>query len=52
MAEISVTIILPHGSARNAEVPDDVVVRDLVMELTSLLKLPSIGPGHGIDFVA
>jgi ubiquitin-protein ligase len=44
MAEISVTIILPHGSARNAEVPDDVVVRDLVMELTSLLKLPTIGP--------
>jgi ubiquitin-protein ligase len=44
MAELSVTIILPHGSARNAEVPDDVQVRDLVMELTSLLKLPTIGP--------
>ena len=44
MAELSVTIILPHGSARNAEVPDDVIVRDLVMELTSLLKLPTIGP--------
>ncbi|MBE9524227.1 MAG: hypothetical protein IMY76_03955 [Chloroflexi bacterium] len=44
MAELSVTIILPHGSARSAEVPDDVSVRDLIMELTSLLKLPTIGP--------
>jgi hypothetical protein len=44
MAELTVTIILPHGSARNAEIPDDVPVRDLVMELTSLLKLPTIGP--------
>jgi ubiquitin-protein ligase len=44
MADLSVTIILPHGSARNAEVPDDVLVKDLVMELTSLLKLPTIGP--------
>jgi len=44
MAELSVTIILPHGSARSAEVPDDVSVRDLVTELTTLLKLPTIGP--------
>jgi len=44
MPEISVTIIQPHGNARNAEVPDDVPVRDLVVELTSLLKLPTIGP--------
>jgi ubiquitin-protein ligase len=44
MPEISVTIIQPHGNARNAEVPDDVPVRDLIMELTSLLKLPTIGP--------
>lgn len=44
MADLSVTIILPHGSARNAEVPDDVLVRDLVVELTSLLTLPTIGP--------
>ena len=44
MADLPVTIILPHGSARNAEVPDDVLVRDLIMELTSLLKLPTIGP--------
>lgn len=44
MADIPVTIILPHGSARNAEVPADVQVRDLVTELVSLLKLPTIGP--------
>jgi len=44
MADLSVTIILPHGSARNAEVPTDVEVRDLVTELVSLLKLPTIGP--------
>jgi len=44
MADIPVTIILPHGSARNAEVPTDVQVRDLVIELVSLLKLPTIGP--------
>jgi ubiquitin-protein ligase len=44
MPEIPVVIIQPHGSARNAEVPDDVPVRDLVAELTSLLKLPTIGP--------
>ena len=44
MPEISVTIVLPNGGARQAEVPDDVSVRDLVAELTSLLKLPTIGP--------
>ncbi len=44
MADLSVTIILPHGSARKAEVPDDVQVRDLISELTSILKLPTIGP--------
>jgi ubiquitin-protein ligase len=44
MADIAVTIILPHGSARMAEVPDDVEVRDLIAELTSLLKLPTVGP--------
>jgi len=44
MPELTITIIQPHGSARVAEVPDDVPVKDLVMELTSLLKLPTIGP--------
>jgi len=54
MADLSVTIILPHGSARTAEIPDDIQVHDLIMELTSLLKLPTIGPdgrpmGYRID---
>jgi hypothetical protein len=41
---LTVTIVLPSGGARTAEVPDDVAVRDLVAELTSLLKLPTLGP--------
>lgn len=44
MADLSITIVLPNGGARRAEVPDDVCVRDLVEELTSLLRLPTIGP--------
>lgn len=44
MADLPVTIVLPNGGARRAEVPDDVIVRDLVVELTSLLHLPTIGP--------
>jgi ubiquitin-protein ligase len=44
MADLPVTIVLPNGGARTAEVPDDVSVRDLLAELTSLLKLPTVGP--------
>ncbi len=44
MPDISVTIVLPNGGARQAEVPDDIAVRDLITELTSLLNLPTIGP--------
>jgi ubiquitin-protein ligase len=44
MPDLPVTIVLPNGGARRAEVPDDVSVRDLVVELTSLLQLPTIGP--------
>ncbi len=44
MADLSVTIVLPNGGARQAEVPDDVAVRDLVAELAGLLKLPTVGP--------
>lgn len=44
MSDISVTIVLPNGGARSAEVPDDAIVRDLVAELVSLLQLPTIGP--------
>ena len=44
MPDLPITIILPNGGARQAEVPDDVAVRDLVAELTSLLHLPTLGP--------
>ncbi len=44
MPDLSVTIVLPNGGARRAEIPDDVTVRDLIAELTSLLKLPTVGP--------
>jgi ubiquitin-protein ligase len=44
MAEILVTIVLPNGGARQAEMPDDVEVRDLVPELVGLLQLPTVGP--------
>lgn len=44
MPEIEVTIVLPNGGARKAEVPDDVSVRDLLTEMTSLLELPTVGP--------
>jgi ubiquitin-protein ligase len=54
MPDLPVTIVLPSGGARRAEVPGDVPVRDLLAELTSLLKLPTLGPdgrpmGYRID---
>jgi hypothetical protein len=44
MSEISVTLVLPSGGSRVAEVPDDVVVKDLLPELTTSLELPTTGP--------
>jgi len=44
MPDLNVTLILPSGGARNAEIPDDVNVGDLLAELTSLLQLPTVGP--------
>ncbi|HJR81218.1 MAG TPA: ubiquitin-conjugating enzyme E2 [Anaerolineales bacterium] len=44
MTDLNVTFVLPSGGARTAEVPDDVPVRDLMTELVSMLKLPTIGP--------
>ena len=44
MADIEVTIVLPNGGARKAEVPDDIQVKDLLSEFTSLLELPTVGP--------
>jgi ubiquitin-protein ligase len=39
-----VTIVLPNGGARQAEIPDDIAVRELLPELTALLQLPTVGP--------
>jgi hypothetical protein len=44
MADIPVTLVLPSGGTRNAEVPDDVEVKELIPELTTSLELPTTGP--------
>ena len=44
MTDLNVTIVLPSGGARAAEVPGDVNLRELMPELTSLLDLPTVGP--------
>jgi ubiquitin-protein ligase len=35
---------MPNGGARRADIPDDLPVREIIAELTSLLKLPTVGP--------
>jgi hypothetical protein len=44
MADIPVTVVLPSGGSRSAEVPNDVVVKELIPELTTSLQLPTTGP--------
>ena len=44
MPDLNITIVLPSGGARTAEIPDDVSLHDLMPELTSLLDLPTVGP--------
>ena len=44
MPDLEVTIVLPNGSARVAEIPEEVAIRDIVPELVSLLQLPTVGP--------
>lgn len=44
MADLPVTIVLPAGGTRNAEIPPDVPVKELVPELTTSLELPTVGP--------
>jgi uncharacterized ubiquitin-like protein YukD len=44
MSDIPVTIVLPSGGSRNAEVPGDVEVKELIPELTTSLELPVTGP--------
>jgi ubiquitin-protein ligase len=44
MPDLNMTIVLPSGGARNAEIPDDVTTHDLLAELIPLLQLPTVGP--------
>jgi hypothetical protein len=44
MSDLSVTVVLPSGGSRTAELPDDVVVKELLPELTTSLELPVTGP--------
>ncbi len=44
MSDIPITVILPSGGSRTAEVPDDVPVKELIPELTTSLELPVTGP--------
>ena len=42
--DLPVTIVLPSGGTRNAEVPREVPVQQLIPELATLLELPTTGP--------
>lgn len=44
MSDIPVTMVLPSGGSRDAEVPDDVEVKELIPELATSLDLPTTGP--------
>ncbi len=44
MSDLNVTLVMPSGGARAAEVPGDVKIRDLMTELISVLSLPTTGP--------
>jgi ubiquitin-protein ligase len=44
MPDLNVTLVLPAGGARTAEVPVDVPIRELLPELISVLELPTTGP--------
>lgn len=44
MSDLTVTVVLPSGGSRSAEIPDDVPVKELLPELTTSLELPVTGP--------
>ena len=44
MSDLPVTVVLPSGGSRTAEIPDDVIVKELLPELTTSLELPVTGP--------
>jgi ubiquitin-protein ligase len=44
MPDLLVMIVMPNGGVRQAEIPDDIAIRDILPELVSLLELPTVGP--------
>ncbi|MHC1784591.1 MAG: EsaB/YukD family protein [Anaerolineaceae bacterium] len=51
MSDTNVTLVLPSGGSRTAEVPNDVPVKELLPELTTSLELPTTGPdGRPISY--
>jgi hypothetical protein len=51
MSDLPVTIVLPSGGTRTADVPNDATVKDLLPELTTSLELPVTGPdGRPISY--
>jgi len=51
MTDLNVTFVMPGGSTRTAEVPNDLKVRDLMVELVPMLSLPTLGPdGYPMDY--
>jgi WXG100 protein secretion system (Wss), protein YukD len=51
MTDTNVTLVLPSGGSRTAEVPDDVPVKELIPELATSLELPTTGPdGRPINY--
>jgi hypothetical protein len=51
MTDKSVTLVLPSGGSRVAEVPEDVPVKELLPELATTLSLPTTGPdGRPINY--
>ncbi len=51
MADKNITLVLPSGGSRTAEVPDDIPVKELIPELATTLELPTTGPdGRPINY--
>jgi hypothetical protein len=51
MTDKNITLVLPSGGSRTAEVPGDVPVVELIPELTTSLHLPTTGPdGRPISY--
>ena len=51
MPDKNITLVLPSGGSRIAEIPDDIPVKELIPELATSLELPITGPdGRPINY--